>query len=200
MSDSAVGSSRDALKIFALNNLLLEHDLDRVETQYAMDLGRGSRIVANSDDAYYPQIEQAIRAEAARMAPHYETFYSLETSIRRLVGDTLEAADGDVWWTSGRIPTQIASEVTDRMQREVDSGVTPRSEETIDYTTFGELAEIIKANWDVFGSIFSSVKAVGRVMANLNTLRGPIAHCSPLAEDEIVRLRLSVRDWFRLME
>ena len=37
-------------------------------------------------------------------------------------------------------------------------------------------------------------------MANLNTLRGPIAHCSMLAEDEIVRLRLSVRDWYRLME
>jgi hypothetical protein len=40
----------------------------------------------------------------------------------------------------------------------------------------------------VFGSTFSSVKAVEHVMANLNSLRGPIAHCSPLAEDEIVRL------------
>jgi hypothetical protein len=29
---------------------------------------------------------------------------------------------------------------------------------------------------------------------------GPIAHCAPLAEDEVVRLRLSVRDWFRLMQ
>jgi len=37
-------------------------------------------------------------------------------------------------------------------------------------------------------------------MANLNTLRGPIAHCTLLAEDEVVRLRLSVRDWFRQME
>jgi len=32
---------------------------------------------------------------------------------------------------------------------------------------------------------------------NLNTLRGPIAHCSELAQDEEIRLRLSVRDWFR---
>jgi len=38
------------------------------------------------------------------------------------------------------------------------------------------------------------------VMGSLNTLRGPIAHCSPLAEDEALRLRLAVRDWFRLME
>ena len=86
------------------------------------------------------------------------------------------------------------------MQKEIDSGVTPRSSEPIDFTTFGELGEIIKSNWDTFGGIFNSQKAVERVMTNLNTLRGPIAHCGVLAEDEIVRLRLSVRDWFRLME
>ena len=43
-------------------------------------------------------------------------------------------------------------------------------------------------------------KAVEKVMSTLNTLRGPIAHRSPLAQDEIVRLKLAVRDWFRLME
>jgi hypothetical protein len=78
--------------------------------------------------------------------------------------------------------------------------MTPRSDERLDFATFGELSQIIKQNWDLFGGMFSSVKAVERVMANLNSLRGPIAHCSPLAEDEVVRLRLTVRDWFRLME
>lgn len=52
----------------------------------------------------------------------------------------------------------------------------------------------------MFGALFKSEKAVTRIMANLNTLRGPIAHCTLLAEDEVVRLRLSVRDWFRQME
>jgi len=37
-------------------------------------------------------------------------------------------------------------------------------------------------------------------MANFNTLRGPIAHCTLLPEDEVVRLRLSVQDWFRQKE
>jgi hypothetical protein len=86
------------------------------------------------------------------------------------------------------------------MQREIDSANTPRSSDPLDFTTFGELGEIIKSNWDVFGAIFTSPKAVEKVMASLNMLRGPVAHCSPLAEDEVLRLRLSVRDWFRLME
>ena len=38
------------------------------------------------------------------------------------------------------------------------------------------------------------------IMTSLNTLRAPIAHCSPLAEDEVVRFQLTVKDWFRLME
>lgn len=70
----------------------------------------------------------------------------------------------------------------------------------IDFTTFGELGEIIKKNWDVFDSLFTSVRAVEKVMSSLNTLQGPIAYCSLLAEDEVLRLRLAVRDWFRLME
>jgi hypothetical protein len=192
--------STDAIKVFALNNFLLEHDLDRIESAFQLDLGRGHTRVAEKDDAYYPQIEQAIRAEAARMAPHYEMFYSLETTMRRLVADTLEAAEGENWWSTARVPAKIAVEVKERIQREIDSAVTPRSDDPIDFTTFGELSELISHNWDVFGSIFSSSKAVTRVMTNLNTLRGPIAHCSPLADDEVLRLRLSVRDWFRLTE
>ena len=104
------------------------------------------------------------------------------------------------WWNPQRIPQAIHAEVGKRMQREKESGFTIRSEHPLDYTNFGELGEIIKSNWVVFGSIFDNTKAIERVMNNLNLLRNSIAHCSPLAEDEILRLRLSVKDWFRLME
>ncbi|TIT27770.1 MAG: hypothetical protein E5W86_08230 [Mesorhizobium sp.] len=72
----------------------------------------------------------------------------------------------------------------------------------IDYTTFGELGEIIKANWDVFGGVFSRHDKVGveKVLQQLNMLRGPIAHCGVLGEDDVVKLKLVVRNWYRLME
>ncbi len=189
-----------ALNNFAMTSLFLEHELDSIERNYNIDLGRAHRKIGETDQDYYPQIEQDIRAEAASMAPHYEVFYSLEKTVRGLIADTLVTAEGVNWWSSSRVPQKIHQSVEDRQQREVDSAVTPRSDASIDFSTFGELGEIIKVNWDVFAATFSSVKAVERVMANLNTLRGPIAHCSPLAEDEILRLRLTVRDWFRLME
>ena len=188
------------MKLFGMSNQLLENDLDRVDREFAIDLGRGHEATIEKDQDYYPQLDREVRQEASSMSKHYEVFYSLEKSIRGLIAETLEAAETGEWWESGRVPDKIRTEAIGRMQREIDAGITPRSPEPIDFTNFGELGEIIKANRDLFGSIFPSQKAVERVLANLNTLRGPIAHCSPLAEDEIVRLRLSVRDWFRLME
>jgi len=190
----------EQIKLFGISNQILENDLDRVERELAIDLGRSHLKTLEKDRDYYPQIDQEIRQEAASMSKHYEIFYSLEKSIRGLIKDSLESAEPAGWWESGRIIQNIKTEAEARMKKEIDSGVTPRSTDPIDFTNFGELGEIIKNNWDVFGAIFNSPKAVERVMANLNTLRGPIAHCSMLAEDEIVRLRLSVRDWYRLME
>jgi hypothetical protein len=187
----------DAIKLFGMTNQLIEHALDEVELEHAIDLRRDHRPAAEADDVYYPQIDSAIRAEAAAMAPHYEVFYSLETTIRQMVVDQLQAAQPD-WWE--RVPEQIRKDAEKRQKQELDTGVTPRSDETIDYTNFGELGVVIVANWDVFGALFNSKKAVEKVMANLNTLRGPIAHCSPLAPDEVVRLQLAVADWFRLSD
>ncbi len=193
-------SPQEQIKLFGISNQLLENDLDRVERQFAIDLDRGHETTIEKDQDYYPQLDRAVREEASSMSKHYEIFYSLEKSIRGLISETLEDAETGEWWESTCVPERIKAAAEARMQKEIDAGITPRSTEPIDFTNFGELGEIIKANRAVFGSMFPSQKAVERVLANLNTLRGPIAHCSPLAEDEIVRLRLSVRDWFRLME
>jgi hypothetical protein len=190
----------EALKIFGLTSQLIEHELDKVEADLGIDLGRTKSPLVEADQDYYPQIERRFRDEAAAMAPHYEMFYSLEKTIRSLVSETLAAAEGENWWSGSRVPPKIKTDCEARFQREIDTGNTPRSDDQLDFATFGELGQIITSNWDVFGSLFRSAKAVERVMANLNTLRGPIAHCSPLAPDEVVRLQLTVRDWFRLQE
>jgi Swt1-like HEPN len=189
----------ESMKLFGMTTQLIEHDLDRVEGEFAVDLRRDHQSLISADEAYYPQIESEIRAEAASMAPHYEVFYSLETSIRRLVAESLEAEHGDDWWET-TVPEQIRKDAQKAKKNELEAGTTPRSDALLDYTTFGQLTDIIVSNWGVFGGMLSNQKAVSKVLASLNTLRGPVAHCSPLADDEVVRLKLAVRDWFRLME
>lgn len=133
------------------------------------------------------------------MAEHYEVFYCLEKTIRELLVDVFEASGDEEWWEN-KVPDQVKQNVKKSIKREKEAAVTPRSSSPIDYTTFGELSEIIKSNWSLFGgSVFTEIRAVEKVMANLNSLRNPIAHCSPLAEDEVLRLELSLRDWFRII-
>lgn len=98
------------------------------------------------------------------------------------------------------MPEDVRREAEKLQKRDAETGFTRRSDDPMDFLTFGQLSEVIKSNWDVFGAVFTNVRAVEKVMSNLNTLRGPIAHCSPLAEDEKLRLRLAVADWFRLGE
>ena len=200
MTDDAGSELISALKLFAFNAHLAEVELDQIERQEQLDLGRRKASETEDAETYYPQFDQDLRAEAAEMAFHYQRFYCLERSIRRLITATLQASDGANWWSGTRVPPALQTEVAKRMQKEVDSAVTVRSSEPLDFTTFGELGEVIKSNWDLFGAIFNSQRAVEKVMANLNTLRGPIAHCSLLAADEVLRLDLSMKDWFRLME
>ncbi|RUV18025.1 hypothetical protein EOB77_13875 [Mesorhizobium sp. M7A.F.Ca.MR.228.00.0.0] len=191
----------DKIKAFGMTNQMVAEDLSRIATQYGLELGHLPAISAEVNEKYYPQIDMAIRAEAKAMSRHYEVFYSLEKSIRGLVSEVMEAADKTPdWWQGARVLPNIKTEVASRIQKELDAGVTRRSHDELDYTTFGELSGIITANWDIFGALFSSKRAVEKVMASLNALRNPIAHCSPLAEDEQLRLQLTMRDWFRLME
>lgn len=188
------------IKLFGMGNQLLENSLDAIEAKHALDLRRGVRSGTDADQVYYPQFDATVRAEAAKMAKHYEIFYCLERTIRSFVEDSLVAAEGPKWWASARVQPTLRTTVADRIKKELDAGVTLRSERELDFTTFGELGELIRGNWDVFGGVFGSQPAVTKVMASLNTLRAPIAHCSPLADDEVLRLQLSVKDWFRLME
>ena len=192
-------SKSDLLRSFGMSGYLLSEDLKTVEKTHNIELGHLPKKSETAEKKYYPQFEESVREEASAMAVHYEAFYCLEQSIRKLIVETLAESEPGDWWGSGRIPSDIISAAKGLIQKEIDSGITRRSDDPIDYTTFGQLAVIINSNWDVFGAIFTSRRAVEKVMSSLNMLRGPIAHCSPMTEDEIDRLALTVKDWFRIM-
>ena len=187
------------IKLFTLANSITEHELDNVENSIEIDLGRKEKEEIKRKD-FYLQFSADYRKEAKLMGQHYEVFYCLEKSIRSLIVELMHEKYGENWWLD-KVKEDIRNNVKKNIQREEDSGYTIRSEENIDFTTFGELNIIVTSNWEAFEILFTRGKrAFQKIMTSLNQLRGPIAHCSPLAEDEVVRLELTVKDWFRLME
>jgi hypothetical protein len=153
------------------------------------ELSPTSRDLARPDDqdpaikSSVAQFSAEVRDSALTMAEHYKLFYMLENDMRKLIDDTLAEAHGADWWDAYSPPT-AKEECRANQQREREAGFTPRSDNELDYISFGQLGDIIRHNWSLFGGILSNQKALGRVMFALNNLRGPIAHCGVLAEDE----------------
>jgi hypothetical protein len=188
----------DYVRSFGMSGMIITDELRTIEQQYNIELGHVPPAIKQSALEYYPQFEKEVRQHAAAMAQYYELFYCLEQSARKLITETMEEAEGADWWEQ-KVPQAIRDYVKKLIQDEIDMGMTQRSERAIDYTTFGQLSDIIGANWAHFELIFTSRLAVQRIVKNLNMLRGPIAHCCPMSEDEIDRLVLTVKDWFRLI-
>lgn len=188
------------IRAFGMTGMQISARLQEIEEEFAIDLGHLPNKTKGRKFAEYEQFDASLRKEAARMSELYEVFYCLENSIRQLVSDILIDAEGVDWWNSGRIDNdRIRKPSEQRRKKEIDSGVTARSDNLIEYTTFGELSQIITDNWDLFDPIFNSKPAVSVVTNQLNLLRGPIAHCNPTDIIEHERLNLTVRTWFNIM-
>lgn len=184
-----------------LSRQLVQVELEEVSTRHNVDpvVDEEAQEEAITQEGYYLQFPASLRAEATEMSRYYQIFYCLENEIRDMIESQMEDAFGEDWWT-GHCPDSVKASVENNKKREQDNGVSLRSSHPIDYTTFGELGEILKVNWDIFGATFNSKRGMEKVLNSLNLLRGPIAHCAPLAEDEVMRLHLAVRDFYRLME
>lgn len=188
------------VELFVLKCAVVETGLRAALSEYPSSLTRQmSHLDDEQLEPFIKQFDLETRKNAARMARYYEIFYLLENNIRRLILETMEAAHGGDWWNS-HVSASVLDEVKKNRQREAQAAVSIRSEDYIDYTTFGQLGEIIRDNWSDFAGMLSNQPAVTRVLAALNMLRGTIAHCGVLAEDEVDRLKLAIRDWFRVLE
>ena len=186
------------LRSFGMTGVQIALDLTRIEKRFGFSLGHDAKPKSRKTEEY-EQFERDLRAEAAEMSESYELFYCLENSIREFVEEVIVEAAGHDWWTGDLVDEDIRKKTEQNRDKEVESGVTPRSERLIDYTTFGQLSKLITDNWVLFETVFRDQSAVSRVSSQLNLLRGPIAHCNLTDELERERLNLMVKSWFRMM-
>ncbi|WP_417214257.1 Swt1 family HEPN domain-containing protein [Bizionia sp.] len=160
---------------------------------------RNSSLRSESRNTLLDHFEQELKVEAFEMRNSYELFFCLERSIRDLVKSTMFNIYGEGWWS--KVEHRVRENVKNNLEYEFDTTHTKRSENKIDYTTFGDLRKIINSNWDIFDSKFErNLNSVNEVMIDLNRIRVSIAHCTPLVDKEIQRLEIRIDDWFDLLK
>lgn len=185
----------DSIRLFGMRNLMLEADLAALEDS-GIEMGHARTL--RRDDLVDPELFEAdIRQAARRMAEFYVLYFSLENTIRRLISGRLSERHGMDWWDQ-RVPAGVRAAVADKQKKEKDSPMSIRSDDPLTYTNFGELIDILNANWTDFSDTLRSPKAAQQILGQFNQIRNIIAHSVELSEDEILRLQLLIRDWFRI--
>jgi len=188
-------SIADDLKLFGMHNLILETELQKLE-------GRGiqiehTRTTVRTEVVDVDLFENDILQEARKMADFYVIYYSVENSIRRLVSERLEEKHGPDWWAS-KVPQGVKDAVDQKRRDERDTTMSIRSDDPLTYTNFGELIGIFDANWADFSDTLRSQKAMQQILSQFNKVRNLVAHSCVLNDDEIIRFKLLVKDWFRI--
>jgi energy-converting hydrogenase A subunit M len=183
------------LKTFGMQSLMVEADLSRLERD-GVDLGH-ARTLSTKQVVDVELFEADILRQARKMADFYVIYYSLENTIRRLIRGVLHEVVGVDWWTQ-RVPEGVRNSVADKQAKEKDSVMAIRSDDPMAYTNFGELIDILNANWDDFADGIRSKKAMQQTLSQMNQVRNIIAHSCELPDDEITRFELLVRDWLRI--
>jgi hypothetical protein len=136
-----------------------------------------------------------IRREAEDMQQVFVLFFSLENAVRELIAQRLAERHRANWWED-RVPSKIRDHVTGLQAKEAKTKYhAKRASTPIGYTTFGQLVQIIIANWADFTDLFPDQAWLTSRFNDLEVSRNIIMHSNQLPEGEIDRIRSAVRDW-----
>lgn len=183
------------IKLFGMDSLTLEKELLKLEKS-GIDVGR-SKFLKSEEVVDTDLFESEILAKGRKMADFYVLYYCIENTIRALISDRMTEKHDANWWTQ-KVPEQVKKDVKDRQEREKDTPMAIRSSDPLTYTTFGELIVILDTNWVDFADTIRSQKAMQKILSELNSLRGVVAHSAELGDDDIDRFKLLIRDWLRI--
>lgn len=184
------------LENFAFKNLMLETELAKLE-ESGLDLQHidtvGKKEIVDLD-----LFEYDIVVSARKMARFYVYYYAFENSLRRLISGRLKEKYGINWWEQ-KAPVGVQQNVEKNQEKEKETAMAIRSDEPIYYANFGELIDLINSNWEDFSDTIRSKKAMESVVSQFSKIRNVIAHSCELEEDDIFRLKLLIKDWFRIL-
>jgi hypothetical protein len=144
-----------------------------------------------------PIIPEAVR-KSAEAAEAYRLFFVFETYLRDLIVEVLSKDRQDTWWD--KVPGDIQPEVTKLEEtEEMKAWMALGSRDKSALMTLPQLLKVIEHNWK---GMFDDVvldRGLVQEARLIGHLRNTICHMSPISEEELDRVRQTMRDWFRIV-
>lgn len=186
----------DQLYAFAFRGLLTEEALDR--SGRLSKLGQSVAIDQTLAKSVALEIlDEDFVARARRMATAYTAIAAFENSVREFVSKRLLETSGENWWQQC-----VSEKVRQRAEtrREDEAKIrwhTPRGDQPLNYTEFGDLTSIISQNWDQFEPHLRNQDWVRQIISTLERSRNVIMHSGELSNTDLERIGTVIRDWVK---
>jgi hypothetical protein len=136
-------------------------------------------------------------ANARATAVVYTAIAAFENSVRALVTKTLIDKFREEWWEKGA-SAAIRERAEKRMEDElVAKWHAQRGQDPINYTTCGDLKNIMQNNWDAFEDLIGTLAWASGIFDVIERSRNVIMHSGMLEREDIERLGVNIRDWVK---
>jgi hypothetical protein len=186
----------DELYAFTFRGILADTALDVTQRRRRATFG-GSEDTEVSRRLPIDSLDEELVARARKMASVYVAIAAFENTVREFVAKRLLEIEGADWWTK-LVSEKIRTKADTRKEEEAKvRWHTPRGDEPINYTEFGDLASIIGQNWPHFEDHLQSQDWVRQIILTLERSRNAIMHSGDLGMVDIERVATSIRDWIR---
>jgi HEPN superfamily Swt1-like protein len=190
-----VSTRRSPLYEFVFRGVLAEEALD--------SQGRQNRRLLNIADEEIAKalsidvLDDVHVANARATAVVYTAIAAFENSVRALVTKTLMEKYQEEWWENG-----VSNGIRERAQKRLEDEQSAkwhaqRGQDPINYTTFGDLKNVMQNNWDVFEDLIGSLPWASGIFDVIERSRNVIMHSGMLEREDIERLGVNIRDWVK---
>lgn len=190
--------TKDKLRAFLFRGLLFESEAGAFQSA-------GVQIGASSTASEESLLAQSLapfgiqrRNAALEMSRLYALLYCFENEIREFIRERLEESQGVGW--AEKLPARILQHAESRKNTALkDSWLEGEKTNILGFADFGQLGQIIIANWDCFKDVIPSQHWLSQRMDEIEKSRNFIAHNRLLLPSEFARLYMYISDWNRVI-
>ena len=181
---------------FVFRGLLTEEALDK--TERLMHIGLTPNVDAEiAERLPLDSLDEDLVSNARRMATVYIAIAAFENTVREFVSKRLLELVGANWWTTA-VSEKIREKAESRREEEAKiRWHTPRGDEPINYTEFGDLASIMGQNWVRFEDHLQSLDWARQIISTVERSRNVIMHSGELGLQDVERIGTAIRDWIQ---
>ena len=142
-------------------------------------------------------LDEDLVSRAKKMATVYIAIAAFENTVREFLSKRLLEVVGPDWWEKA-VSEKIRTKAEGRRAEEAKvRWHTPRGDEPLNYTEFGDLSAIFGQNWQHFEYHLVSQDWVRQIISTVERSRNVIMHSGELGLEDVERVGTTIRDWVR---